>query len=130
MKLLLSLSLVLGLSILPGCAPKSVATSPDVPRAATSEDQTARKLQVVKVVNDVTTAVITANSVGKLSDQATAQVLNVNKQILDVLQADRVSGIAKALVIVQNTRQALPENLIPVLTTYMQQLVEGLKGAL
>ena len=85
---------------------------------------------MVKVVNDVTTGVIAANAAGQLSDQAAAQVLNVNKQVLDVIQADKVTGVSKALVIVQNARQALPPNLVSLLSGYMQKLIDGLKGTL
>ncbi|CAB4190683.1 hypothetical protein UFOVP1196_89 [uncultured Caudovirales phage] len=119
------LSLVLALSIVPAaaCTPKNVTVAPDAQQAF-------KTLQVVKVVNDVTTGVIAANAAGQLSDQAAAQVLNVNKQVLDVIQADKVTGVSKALVIVQNARQALPPNLVSLLSGYMQKLIDGLKGTL
>lgn len=123
MRLLHMLTLVLALSLVSACTPKNVTVAPDAQQAF-------KTLQVIKVVNDVTTGVIAANAAGQLSDQAAAQVLNVNKQVLDVIQADKATGVSKALVIVQNARQALPSNLVALLSGYMQKLIDGLKGAL
>lgn len=82
-----------------------------------------KAVQVVRAINDVTTGAIAANKTGQLSDAATAHVLTINKQALDVVEADPVGYKAKALVTIKNARDALPAGVDALIAAYLQKTI-------
>jgi len=97
---------------------------PDTSGLSPAGIRTYRTLQATKIVNDVTTTAIAANRSGQLPDNATAQVLTVNKQVLDVITADPQSGLERALVIAKNAKDALPPTIKALVDGYLQRVVD------
>lgn len=108
-------SVLLGLAVT-ACHP-NVSTNPEV-----------QLVQVVRGVNDVTTAAITANRAGQLSDDATARILTVNKQVLDVIEARPIGYRAQALTVITNAKQGLPPALAAVVNPWLDKIVAALGG--
>lgn len=107
--------------IIGGCAHRPPPTDPATLHVYTLD-------QVVKAVNDVTTGAIAANKAGQLADATTAQILTVDKQVLDVIQADPQTARDKALVIVKNARDALSANVKAVLDGWLDRILAMLEG--
>lgn len=85
-----------------------------------------RATQVVKIVNDVTTAVITANKAKQLSDAHAIAVLTIDKQVLDVIEANPVDFQAKAIVVFRNARDALPADVQAAIGVYLSKIADVL----
>jgi hypothetical protein len=117
--------LVAFVGLAPACAnnPK-----PDTSQLSAQGHRDYTATQVVKLVNDVTTAATTANAAKKLSDAHTAAVLTVNKQVLDVVEANPVDFKAKAITVFNNARQALPGQVQGAIAGYLQQVASILSG--
>lgn len=88
-----------------------------------------KRAQAAKLVNDVTTVAITANAEGKISKAATAQVLTINKQVLDVISANPQGWKEKAMVVITNARQALPPDINAAISTYVDMIINALAEA-
>lgn len=84
--------------------------------------------QFVKVVNDVTSAAITAAKTGVLKKDVEVQILIVNRQILDYVEANPQGTRAQLMTIITNGQQALPPNLQAEFTQYLQQVLDFLNG--
>lgn len=83
-------------------------------------------IQVVRGVNDVTSVAIAANKAGKLTDDQTALVLTIDKQVLDTIQAHPNDWMTLAVKAVDNARDALTPELSAVIGPYMQQILAAL----
>lgn len=83
--------------------------------------------QVVKIVNDVTTGVIALNKAGQLADASTAQILTVNKQVLDVIEENPATARDKALAIARNARDALPATVRGLLDGWLDRVIGALQ---
>ena len=73
-----------------------------------------RTLDLVRGINDVSIAAINANALpppANLSDPLTAQVLTINKQLLDIIQAKPADMKTQLTTVITNARQALPQPL-------------------
>ena len=107
------------LAFLTACAGKR---PPDTSQLSPEGRQSYTTLQVVRVVNDVTTAAIAANQANQLTDTATAAVLTVNKQVLDVIAANPRGFKAQALVVFANARDALPADVQALIAAYLARV--------
>lgn len=96
---------------------------PDTSQLSADGLRAYKAVQVVRAINDVTTAAITANRAGQLADAPTAQVLTINKQALDVIEANPTDYKTKALVAIKNARDALPRPVDAVIATYLQKTI-------
>ena len=85
-------------------------------------------LQVVRLVNDATDAVILANKAGKASDALTAQVLTINKQLLDVIQTNPTTWKAIARAALKNALDTLPAAARADVRGYLGIIVDVLGG--
>ena len=105
------------------CAPKT-----DTSQLSPDGLRTLKLLQVVKAVNDATTVAITANASGRLSDDATAAVLTIHKQVLDVIEANPLTWPALAQAAIRNGREALPPDLNSIVSMYLSKVVMAIEG--
>lgn len=85
-------------------------------------------VQVVRGVNDVTTAAIATNRAGRLSDEYTAIVLRINKQVLDVIEANPANFKDAAAVTLKNARDGLPANIAAQIGPYLDAVRAVLDG--
>lgn len=101
---------------------------PDTSQLSAQGRRDLQRLNVIKVVNDVSSAVIAANTATDakgqplLSDTATAKILTVNKQVLDVIAEDPQGYRSQAISIVRNTRDALPAAINALIEQYLSQI--------
>lgn len=86
-------------------------------------------LQVVNGINDVSQAVILANSTGALTEAQTAAILTINKQALDYLEANPQGAWSQAAVVVKNARDALPAEIRAKVEGYLAKVIAVLEGA-
>lgn len=83
-----------------------------------------KALQVTKVVNDATNAVIAANHSGVVSDALELQILTINKQVLDAIEANPVTFGQAAFAIAKNARDALPAEVRTTVDRYLGALFD------
>ena len=89
-----------------------------------------KTLDLVRGINDVSIAAINANALpppNNLSDPLTAQVLTVNKQLLDIVQAKPADMKNQLTTVITNARQALPQPLDAKIAGWLT-LIEGFIG--
>lgn len=107
----------------------TVACHPNISNLPPASLQEYSADQVVKAVNDVTTAAITANHQGALSNPAEQAVLTINKEVLDTIAANPQGYKAASLAMVLNAKQALPVTVQAAVNSYLDQVIGYLQGA-
>lgn len=124
MKRLLPIAFMLALVL--GCN----KNPPDTSQLSPQGRQNLQRLNVIKVVNDASTAVIAANKATPqaASDTLTARVLTANKQILDVIQANPTGYRDLALTAARNARDALPADLQALFDKYLSAVIAALQA--
>jgi len=81
-----------------------------------------RTLDLIRGINDVSNSAIAANSLpppNDLPDALTSQILTVNKQLLDIIDANPSDLRGKLTVAITNARQALPKPLNTRIENYL-----------
>lgn len=103
---------------------------PDTSQLSPQGKQDLQRLNVIKVVNDASTAVIAANKATPqaASDTLTARVLTANKQVLDVIQANPTGYKDLALTAARNARDALPADLQALFDKYVSAVISALQA--
>lgn len=92
-----------------------------------------RTLDLVRGINDVSITAINANALpppNNLSDARTAQILIINKQLLDIIQANPTGLKAQLVVVITNARQALPKPIdtkVEGYLTILENLIKELR---
>jgi len=84
--------------------------------------------EAVLIVNDVTTGVRAAVRSKVLPVAVGAQLLTVNKQVLDVIAADPVGWSARVGVILKNGKDALPAEWRDRANIFLQQVGVIIQG--
>lgn len=125
--LVFSLMIVISfVATVPGCAAKKYDTS----LLTAQEKQMLHLVDVVRGVNDVSTAAIAANKALTLTDPATAAVLTINKQVLDTIQANpKGNWLGLVTPAIKNTRDALPLDVNQSIGTYVDKTLAILTAA-
>lgn len=103
-------------------------TPPDTSQLSAQGHQDLKAIEVTKLVADADAAVIAANRAGKITDQVELQILGINKQVLDVLQAHPAGFVPLALTAVANSKQALPAEVQAVVDLYLAKVIAALQG--
>lgn len=83
-------------------------------------------LQVVKAVNDVTVSAVTANRANLLPAPATDVILRINKQVLDIIDANPTDFTTLAVKAVDNARDALTPEMRTQINLYMERLLAAI----
>ena len=108
---------------LPACR-----TAHDTSRLSPEGLRQYKSLQIVNVVNDVSQSAILANSTGALSQEATAAILTIDKQVLDFLETNPQGALASAAVIARNARDALPADVRVTVEGYIAKVIAVLEA--
>lgn len=95
---------------------------PDTSQLSAQGIRDYKATQVVKAVNDVSTAAITANKAKQLSDAHTIVILTIDKQVLDVIEANPVDFQSKAITVFRNARDALPADAQASIGAYLEKV--------
>jgi len=113
------------------CSACTKQAPPDTSQLSALAKQQFQLLKIVRGVNDISTTVITANKLGKITDEATDIILRVNKQVLDVIETNPFAGdwLLRSRTIVSNVMDALPPTLRAQAEGYLQQILAVLQGA-
>lgn len=124
-----ALVLVVALSVLvlPSC---SSNPKPDLSALPASAQHEYTIDQVVKLVNDSTTAAVTANHAGLLPKEGEKEILTINKLLLDVFSASPLPADWRevSLAIVAKRRLILPPFIDAAIAKYLTATLTALKG--
>lgn len=95
----------------------------------TSQISAQQLIQVVRGINDVTKAAIETNRAGRLSDSLTAQLLTINQQILDVVEASPQDFKTRVIATLDDRRAKLSAGDAILLAPYLAADRAVLDGA-
>ncbi len=87
-----------------------------------------KALEAVQIVNDVTTGVRAAVTSKVIPVAVGAQLLTINKQVLDVIAADPVGWPNRIAVILKNGKDGLPAAWRDRANLFLQQVAVIIQG--